>query len=41
MEAGAVLVLDVRSELEYQSGYSPEARSIPINELDPRLDEYP
>jgi rhodanese-related sulfurtransferase/predicted transcriptional regulator len=41
MEAGDVLILDVRPELEYQSGHIPEARSIPIDELEARLDELP
>jgi rhodanese-related sulfurtransferase len=41
MEAGDVLVLDVRPELEYRSGHIPEARSIPIDELEARLDELP
>ena len=41
MEAGEVLILDVRPELEYQSGHIPEARSIPIDELEARLDELP
>jgi len=41
MEAGEVLVLDVRPELEYQAGHIPEARSIPLDELEARLDELP
>jgi rhodanese-related sulfurtransferase len=41
MEAGNVLVLDVRPELEYQSGHISEARSIPIDELEARPDELP
>lgn len=41
MEAGDVLVLDVRPELEYRSGHIPEARSIPIDELEARLSELP
>ena len=41
METGDVLVLDVRPELEYQYGHIPEARSIPIDELEARLDELP
>ena len=41
MEAGDVLVLDVRPELEYRSGHIPEARSIPIDELEARLGELP
>ena len=39
MEAGDVVILDVRPELEYQSGHIPEARSIPIDELESRLGE--
>jgi rhodanese-related sulfurtransferase len=41
MEAGDVLVLDVRPELEFQSGHIPEAHSIPIDELEARLSELP
>jgi rhodanese-related sulfurtransferase len=41
MEAGDVLILDVRPELEYRSGHIPEARSIPIDELEARLSELP
>jgi rhodanese-related sulfurtransferase len=41
MEAGDVLVLDVRPELEFQSGHIPEAHSIPIDELEARLEELP
>jgi rhodanese-related sulfurtransferase len=41
MEAGEVLILDVRPELEHQAGHIPEARSIPIDELEARLDELP
>ena len=41
MEAGDVVVLDVRPDLEYQSGHIPEARSIPIDELETRLGELP
>jgi rhodanese-related sulfurtransferase len=41
MEAGDVLILDVRPKLEYRSGHIPEARSIPIDELEARLDELP
>ena len=39
IEAGDVLILDVRPELEYQAGHIPEARSIPIAELETRLEE--
>jgi len=41
MEAGEVLILDVRPELEYQAGHIPEARSIPIDEMETRLGELP
>jgi rhodanese-related sulfurtransferase len=41
IEAGDVLILDVRPEQEYQAGHIPEARSIPINELETRLEELP
>jgi len=41
MEAGDVVILDVRPELEYQSGHILEARSIPIDELETRLGELP
>jgi rhodanese-related sulfurtransferase len=41
LEAGNVVVLDVRPELEYKFGHIPEARSIPIDELEARLDELP
>jgi rhodanese-related sulfurtransferase len=41
MEAGDVVILDVRPDLEYQSGHIPEARSIPIHELETRLGELP
>lgn len=39
MEAGNVVILDVRPEVEYQSAHIPEARSIPIDELETRLGE--
>lgn len=41
INAGDVLVLDVRPELEYQAGHIAEARSIPIEELEARLSELP
>ena len=41
LEAGNVVILDVRPEVEYQSGHIPEARSIPIDELETRLGELP
>ena len=39
IEVGDVLVLDVRPEPEYRSGHIPEARSIPVDELETRLGE--
>jgi rhodanese-related sulfurtransferase len=41
LEAGDVLVLDVRPEPEYRSGHIPQARSIPVDELETRLGELP
>jgi rhodanese-related sulfurtransferase len=38
---GCVTLLDVRPTLEYQQGHIPEARSIPIEELEHRLAELP
>jgi rhodanese-related sulfurtransferase/DNA-binding transcriptional ArsR family regulator len=39
IEAGDVVVLDVRPEPEYRSGHIPLARSIPVDELETRLGE--
>jgi len=36
---GSVTVLDVRPALEYQQGHIPDARSIPVEELEHRLAE--
>lgn len=36
-----VVVVDVRPEPEYRAGHLPGARSIPIEELEVRLDEIP
>jgi rhodanese-related sulfurtransferase len=41
LEAGDVLVLDVRPEIEYRAGHIAGARSIPIDELASRLEELP
>jgi rhodanese-related sulfurtransferase len=41
LEAGSVIVLDVRPEQEYRAGHIPSARSIPLNELETRLKEIP
>lgn len=38
---GDVVVLDVRPAEEYRSGHIPGARSIPIDELEDRLQEVP
>ena len=38
---GDVVVLDVRPEQEYRAGHIPGARSIPIAELEQRLQEIP
>ena len=39
IEAGDLLVLDVRPESEYRSGHIPQARSIPVDQLEARLRE--
>ncbi len=41
VEAGEVVVLDVRPAAEYAAGHIPGAISIPIDELPRRLDELP
>lgn len=41
LDAGDVLLLDVRPRHEYEASHLPRARSIPINELPDRLDELP
>ncbi len=41
IEAGNVVVLDVRPEQEYRSGHIRGARSIPVSELEKRLKEIP
>jgi rhodanese-related sulfurtransferase len=38
---GGVTLLDVRPALEYRQGHIPDARSIPIEELEHRLAELP
>jgi rhodanese-related sulfurtransferase len=38
---GSVTLLDVRPALEYRQGHIPEAHSVPIEELEHRLDELP
>ena len=41
IKAGDIVILDVRPEVEYRSGHIPEARSIPMDELEARLHELP
>ena len=41
LEAGGVVVLDVRPEQEYRAGHIQGARSIPVDELETRLKEIP
>jgi rhodanese-related sulfurtransferase/DNA-binding transcriptional ArsR family regulator len=41
LRAGEVVLLDVRPQVEYQAGHLPEAISIPIDELERRLNELP
>jgi DNA-binding transcriptional ArsR family regulator len=41
LDAGEVVLLDVRPLVEYESGHIPGARSMPIDELDRRLGELP
>src|ERR1051325_5298028 len=38
---GEVTLLDVRPAVEYQQGHIPDARSIPVEELEHRLEELP
>ncbi|MFO0644573.1 MAG: rhodanese-like domain-containing protein [Polyangiaceae bacterium] len=41
IRAGEVTVIDVRPAEEYRAGHIPGALSIPVPELDARLDELP
>jgi DNA-binding transcriptional ArsR family regulator len=41
LQAGDVVLLDVRPAIEYVAGHLPGAMSIPIDELPQRLDELP
>lgn len=41
LEAGSVEVIDVRPEEEYESGHIAGARSVPLDELEDRIDELP
>lgn len=36
-----VVLLDVRPTIEYQAGHLPQARSLPVDELETRLEELP
>ena len=35
------ILIDVRSGKEWRAGHAPEARHIPLNEIESRLDELP
>jgi rhodanese-related sulfurtransferase len=41
MSRDEILLLDVRPEVEYQAGHLPGAVSIPLDQLEHRLDELP
>jgi rhodanese-related sulfurtransferase len=41
LRAGQVVLLDARPEVEYQAGHLPQAISIPLDELEQRLNELP
>jgi rhodanese-related sulfurtransferase/DNA-binding MarR family transcriptional regulator len=41
LRAGKAVLLDARPEVEYQAGHLPQAISIPLDELERRLDELP
>lgn len=41
VRSGDVLVLDVRPSDEFEAGHLPHARSIPVQELEQRLDDLP
>jgi DNA-binding transcriptional ArsR family regulator len=41
LQAGDVVLLDVRPSIEFDAGHLPGARSIPIDELSQRLEELP
>jgi rhodanese-related sulfurtransferase len=41
LQAGDIILLDVRPPIEYVAGHLPGARSIPIDELPQRLAELP
>ena len=41
VQRGEVVVLDVRPSVEYEAGHIPGALSVPLNELEGRLQELP
>ena len=41
LRAGKTLLIDARPGVEYQAGHLPQAISIPLDELERRLDELP
>lgn len=41
MRAGSVTLLDVRPREEYRAGHVPDAVSVPLDELERRIDELP
>jgi rhodanese-related sulfurtransferase/DNA-binding MarR family transcriptional regulator len=41
LQAGEVVILDVRPRVEFAAGHIQGARSVPLEELDARLDEIP
>ncbi len=41
LRAGKVMLLDVRPGVEYQAGHLPQAISIPLEELERRLNDLP
>lgn len=41
LQEGDVVVLDVRPAIEYGAGHIPQARSVPLDELEARLREIP
>jgi len=41
LQGERVILLDVRPATEYQAGHLPQARSLPIEELEARLEELP
>jgi rhodanese-related sulfurtransferase/DNA-binding transcriptional ArsR family regulator len=41
LQAGDIILIDVRPEVEYQNGHLPGARSIPLSEIQQALDFLP